>query len=117
MDSPEESILVRLPDGSTRPLPPISFQYSFSLKVLLDGSYQDVLKAYGMLLVQREWLTEQIESLKTELADDREERHHLRTKLDDLLELVRKGVQTSEEGPEPTARGQEGEVPPNTTQV
>lgn len=65
---------VTMPDGSVLPLAPATFAFDYSLKVSLDGQVVDLGFAFRMLLTWRTWACQELDRLRTQLADMRA--HH-----------------------------------------
>lgn len=60
---------VRMPDGSVVPLAEATFNIEYSVKTSLDGQVADLGLAYRMLLTYRTWASQELDRLRTEVAD------------------------------------------------
>lgn len=62
---------VTMPDGSVVPLAPATFSIDYSVKTALDGQVCDLGVAFRMLLTWRQWASQELDRLRTQLADAR----------------------------------------------
>jgi len=66
---PPNPITLTLPDGTVVPLPEASMSFDWSFKVVLDGQVMDLGLAYRTLLAWRTWAAQELDRVRTELAD------------------------------------------------
>lgn len=60
---------VTMPDGTVRTLEAATFSFDYSVKVALDGQVMDLGLAFRMLLTYRTWAGQELDRLRTRLAD------------------------------------------------
>ena len=70
MSDEKQVLMVTMPDGTEREMAGAAFRTRYSVKIVNpDGTEVDLGRAYRILLTYQQWTDEEIDRLRTQIAD------------------------------------------------